>query len=170
MKTCTKCKKHLDLSNFCKDKQKKDGLHPHCKSCRSKRGKRYREENREACLTRSRLYRKNNLEEIRRKDRERNKDSKRAAYKNARNRYNLVKYRSLGKLFQEDTILIYEDCRLLSLVTGDSFEVDHIVPLQGENVSGLHVPWNLQIISRFENRSKSNNINHNPQRTNEPRD
>ena len=53
---------------------------------------------------------------------------------------------------------IYEICIKTTKTTGIKHEVDHIIPLRGEFVSGLHVEWNLQVIKATENRSKSNKV------------
>lgn len=42
--------------------------------------------------------------------------------------------------------------------TGIRHEVDHIIPLQGRTVSGLHVETNMQVITRAENRAKWNHF------------
>lgn len=53
---------------------------------------------------------------------------------------------------------MYLDAMQLTKATGERYVVDHIVPLQGESVSGLHVPWNLRVITQAENLRKSNKL------------
>jgi hypothetical protein len=50
----------------------------------------------------------------------------------------------------------YHFAKVMERITGRKYHVDHIEPLQGEDVSGLHVPWNLRSIPAIENISKGN--------------
>lgn len=53
---------------------------------------------------------------------------------------------------------IYRDCMNRTEETGIKHEVDHIVPIRGRNVCGLHVEHNLRIVTMRENRVKFNKL------------
>ena len=61
----------------------------------------------------------------------------------------------------QEIYLECEDINTINKMCGGvgRFVVDHIIPLQGKNVSGLHIANNLQIITERENAIKSNKFN-----------
>ena len=102
-------------------------------------------------------WRQENIEihnEINRKWFSENKD-KRAAYEGKRRAVQLQRTPS----WDPDAHLIvakYQVAAMLSQASGTPYHVDHIIPLQGKNVSGLHVFSNLRVIPGVENVKKSN--------------
>ena len=50
----------------------------------------------------------------------------------------------------------YKEARKLTEETGVLHVVDHIWPINGEDSCGLHVEWNLRVITQAENDSKGN--------------
>jgi hypothetical protein len=51
---------------------------------------------------------------------------------------------------------LYQIAMTMSRTTGEQYVVDHIYPLRSEVVCGLHVPWNLRVVTQAENLQKSN--------------
>lgn len=77
-------------------------------------------------------------------------------------KYRASKYNAtpkwLTKQHLEEIKFFYKEAKKLTDATGELYQVDHIVPLQGNEVCGLHVPWNLQILTKSENISKFNKL------------
>lgn len=89
------------------------------------------------------------------------KSGKKWASANKGKRLASIRSRQLAKKMRtpkwadkEEINKIYIKAEAVSKHTGIPHEVDHIIPLQGKTVSGLHVHTNLLIITRSDNRSK----------------
>ena len=61
----------------------------------------------------------------------------------------LIKLQQIKLFFSKELKQIYKNCP-------EELQVDHIVPIIHPNICGLHVPWNMQYLTPFDNNSKNN--------------
>lgn len=144
MKQCTKCLILQVVDNFYKCSKNKSGIQATCKSCDSLKGQQWYSKNKEHRDEVNSLHYNNNKSTYAAKCRKRQASKLNRTPKWLTNA-DLVEIEWAYKVAQE-----------LTMETGIIHVVDHIIPLQGKNISGLHCPQNLQIITKLENSKKGN--------------
>jgi hypothetical protein len=150
MKRCVSCHDVKDLSHFLA----KQGA---CYACRKERIAAYSLANREKCNQIKKDWAKNNSQKHAASCAKwaKNNRSKLNGKDSARRAMELQAVPSWLTAIQKAQIQeMYDVALAVSMQTGIPHEVDHVHPLKGDTFNGLHVPWNLQIIPQFENRSK----------------
>ena len=118
----------------------------------------YYEKNKEAVIERAQARTAERKQAYRRAHKQANPDTYKALVSLRRRRFRQATPKWLSAEQKLEIRLKYRLAIELSRRTGVRHAVDHVVPLQGENVCGLHVPWNLEVITQDENLKKSNKL------------
>jgi hypothetical protein len=132
--------------------------------------RKWREKNIEWDRESKRLYMRENKEKVKKWNKDYQKRLKRDLSKFEYNallvhRLWLSRYKKkkilpkwLTKAQKQEIYSIYLKAAYLTYTTGIKYCVDHIIPVHGKEITGLHVPWNLQILTISQNSVKSNKI------------
>jgi len=158
-KFCRGCSQDKPVEGFSKSSARKDGLQSRCKICCAKTTKSWKISNKEANYETNKRWFAKNPESLRKNSRahyQRNSVSECLRTSQKRLKRNLSRDTFLSKFYESEIKNFYWLAKDLELVSGQKYHVDHIVPLQGDNVCGLHVPWNLQVLPADINLSKGN--------------
>lgn len=175
-KHCKRCVTDKPLEAFSVQNIRKEGRYPTCKACVNLRSReryakdpaKFNEYNRALYVADPEQGRA-----LRKKSRDKNPETTKASRRKWQQanagvtnsytaEYRASKLQATPKWLTEEQrqemVAVYELAKELQWLSSEPLEVDHIVPLQGAEVSGLHVPWNLQILPRGLNRQKTNKI------------
>jgi hypothetical protein len=175
-KICTGCNRDLPFTEYAKAKLGKFGLKAKCRACIAKEALIYYERERAKILAYGKkrreakagqisiqraqysLANKGRFTEYRKQWAKNNpgKVNAKTARRRAARRNAMPKW--LTKEQHLEMEAKYIEAARLTKETGIPHEVDHIEPLQGKDRSGLHVPWNLRVVTRTENRHKSRKV------------
>lgn len=88
----------------------------------------------------------------------RNLDKVRADTKARRRKHRLATPPWLTPTQKKEIRELYRIAIHMTKITGEQYVVDHIFPLRSDTSCGLHVPWNLRVITQTENLEKSNKL------------
>lgn len=141
-KICKSCGEEKAFKDFHRDLRNKDGLQTNCRVCY----KLNYLENNATVSHKQKLWKSLNKSKLTSYD-----SKRRAAQRSASPSW-------LTKAQVQEIQYKYWLAKDLKAVSGEFYEVDHIVPLINPEISGLHVPWNLQILPADLNREKSNRL------------
>lgn len=146
-KFCRRCSTEKELADFTRRTDRPSGVRSECKACEKIRHKIWCIRNPEKAAAIVRLTQKKHAATVNKRIREwiQKNPKKRCAkngYRRARKIMRTPSWADLGKIKD-----FYNRCP-------SGMEVDHIYPLNGKTVSGLHVLNNLQYLTPEQNRSK----------------
>lgn len=130
-----------------------------CLSCRAEHLKSWREQNPGKVKQHNALQYEKHADKIKENVRKWGKKNPVKVFANSRANYSKRRMRLPKWLTPDDRWMIeqaYELAALRSKMFGFSWHVDHVLPLQGKLVSGLHTPYNLQVIPWVDNVRKAN--------------
>jgi hypothetical protein len=166
MKYCWKCKQNKEFIEFGQNRSKPDGLSTECKPCKRKQDNEYAARNREAAKQRARNWyyankdsfteqQKQNFRLAEQRYRKRHPDRL-----NAKNRRREARKLNATPAWADKVAIdyMYYVAKVIERVYGTKLHVDHIIPLRGKTVCGLHVHNNLQLLAPLDNIRKSNKL------------
>ena len=121
-------------------------------------GKRYYEKNKEAVKARANARPKDEVNQYRKKHKENNPEYYKALTSVRKRRHRNATPKWINTSQKLAMRKLYLQAMELTQLTGERYVVDHIIPLISDEVCGLHVPWNLRVITQEENLRKSNKL------------
>lgn len=153
IRICKTCNESKPLPLFSKLAVGKLGYRHKCLVCHNKDKQEWTEKNKEKRNLSSRKYYWKNRDYYLEANKKWLNDNREQARSQVNARRKRLKQATPPWLDISILIPIYKEAQKLQL------EVDHIVPINNPSVCGLHVPWNLQLLSHEYNLAKGNRFN-----------